>query len=83
MHTTIIYDIPADYLEGILVQLGYSDTLGVSKELFMNEAIKKVVLPAIANVFINVKQAQIAQISQDMPAEVQESVSKMLSINTI
>jgi hypothetical protein len=70
-------------LDGILVQLGYTEEIGISKELYMNEAIKKVVLPAIADVFINAKQAQIAKIAQSMPAEVHASVAQMLSITTV
>jgi hypothetical protein len=69
-------------LDGILSQLGYTEEMG-SKELYMNEAIKKVVLPAIADVFINAKQAQIAKIASDMPSEVRHSVAQMLSITTV
>ena len=83
MHTTITYAIPDTMLDGILVQLGYTTELGISKEIFMNEAIKKVVLPAIADVFINAKQAQLANLAQVMPAEVRTSVSQMLSITTV
>ena len=83
MQTTITYAIPDTMLDGILAQLGYTEEMGVSKELFMNEAIKKVVLPAIADVFINAKQAQIARIAQAMPAEVHASVEQMLSITTV
>ncbi len=69
-------------LDGILAQLGYTDDLW-SKEDFMNESIKKIVLPAIADVFINAKQAQIAKIAQSMPAEVHASVKQMFSITTV
>ena len=82
MQTTITYAIPDTMLDGILAQLGYTEEMG-SKEIFMNEAIKKVVLPAIADVFINAKQAQIARIAQAMPAEVHASVEQMLSITTV
>lgn len=83
MQTTITYAIPDTMLDGILTQLGYSDNLGVSNEVYMNESIKKVVLPAIADVFINAKQAQIAKILAQMPAEVHASVEQMLSITTV
>jgi hypothetical protein len=69
-------------LDGILAQLGYTEELG-SKEIFMNEAITKVVLPAIADVFINTKQIELAKIAQSMPAEVHALVEQMLSITTV
>lgn len=80
MQTTITYNVPDEDIEGILGMLGYTEG---SKEDFMNEAIKKVVLPAIAGVFINVKQEQIAKMSQSMPAEVHATVGQMLSIITV
>lgn len=40
MQTTITYSVPEQELDGILAMLGYSNELGVSKEVFMNEAIK-------------------------------------------
>ncbi len=83
MQTTISYAIPDAMLDGILIQLGYSDRIVISKEDFMNEAIKNVVTPAIANVFINMKQSQISDALAKMPSEVHASVSQMLSITTI
>jgi hypothetical protein len=82
MQTTIKYEVPDNMLDGILAQLGYSEELG-SKEIFMNEAITKVVLPAIADVFINTKQIELAKIAQSMPGEVHALVEQMLSITTV
>jgi hypothetical protein len=82
MQTTIRYEVPDNMLDGILAQLGYSEDLG-SKEIFMNEAITKVVLPAIADVFINTKQIELAKIAQSMPSEVHALVKQMLSITTV
>lgn len=82
MQTTISYNVPEEQLDSILAQLGYTEEMG-EKEIFMNEAIKKVVLPAIADVFINARQAEIAKIEQKMPSEVHASVAKMLSITTV
>lgn len=83
MQTTITYSVPEQELDGILEMLGYSNELGVSKEVFMNEAIKGVVLPAISDVFINIKQKEISKLSQEMPAQVRNNVNTMVSITTI
>lgn len=82
MKTQITYDVPDAILDSILAQLGYTESTNISKEEFMNEAIKKVVLPAIADVFINAKQAEIVKTANEMPAKVHASVAQMLSITT-
>lgn len=83
MKTTISYTVPDEMLKGILIQLGYSDTMEISEEEFMNQAIKNVVILAIAKVFVDLKQSQISEVLANMPAEVHTSVSQMLSITTV
>lgn len=80
MKTTITYSVPDEEIDGILTMLGYTEG---SKEDFMNEAIKNVVLPAISDVFINIKQQEISKLSQAMPAQVRTNVENMVSITTV
>lgn len=80
MKTTITYSVPEQELDGILSTLGYSEG---NKEEFMNNAIKNVVLPAISDVFINIKQQEISKLSQEMPSQVRANVESMVSITTV
>lgn len=80
MQTTITYNVPEDKLEGILSMLGYTEG---NKEEFMNNHISCVVLPAITDVFINLKQAEISKVSAQMPSQVRAMVEAMVSIKTV
>lgn len=79
MQTTITYNVPENKLDGILSMLGYVEG---NKEEFMNNHISCVVLPAITDVFINLKQAEISKASAQMPNQVRGMVESMISIST-
>lgn len=83
MQTTISYNIPDEALDNILGMLGYSDEMGMQKEVFMNEAIKSVVIPAIADKFINIKHAEASKMIANIPHEIRGTVEKMISITTV
>ena len=79
MKTIITYNVPDEEIDGILSMLGYVDG---DKAEFMNNAIKSVVLPAISDKFITIKQWIIAKMAQEMPQEVISTVGNMISITT-
>ncbi len=79
MQTTITYNVPEEQLESILAMLGYIEG---DKEAFMNESIYSVVIPAITDKFITIKQGELAKASSEMPAQVRGMVESMLTITT-
>lgn len=72
MKTQITYNVPDSKLDEILGMLGYSEGMPITKEEFMNQAVSSVVIPAISDKFINIKQAQA-----------QKMVAAMISIETV
>lgn len=83
MQTTITYNIPDVQLPTIIEMLGYDASSGIAKELFMNEAIKSAIIPAITDVFINIKQKEVSKISSAIPQETRATVESMISITTV
>ena len=79
MKTTISYDIPETQLDSILDMLGYTEG---DKATFLNEAIRSVVIPAITDKFIVIKQLRAQETISHIPSETRQNVESMISITT-
>lgn len=67
MQTTISYNVPPEEMDSILAMLGYTEG---DKYEFLNSAIEKVVVSAISDVFINLRQKE----AQERTAKIPEMV---------
>ena len=83
MKTQITYNVPDEKLDEILGMLGYSEDMPITKEEFMNQAVSSVVIPAISDKFINIKQAEAQRAVTNIPKETIEAVTSMISITTV
>lgn len=79
MQTTISYNVPPEEMDSILAMLGYTEG---DKYEFLNSAIERVVVSAISDVFINIRQKEAQERTAKIPEMVWTQVKSMLTINT-
>ena len=79
MKSVITYNIPDEQLYWILWMLWYIEG---SKEEFMNKKIEEVVIPAITQAFVTIKNNKIQDEIAKIPHDTEMAVREMISITT-